>query len=647
MVVSMGDDRDENLVERIRASKSSEDVVETVLTTDERVLARVTDGIYRQPGSALRELVANAYDADATVVTIQTDRPRFKTLTVEDNGNGISPEVLDHLLHHIGGSAKRTSVGSALGVTDSDDVKLSPGGRRLIGRIGIGLFSVSQLTRSFQIITKVAGDDYRTVATVVLRQYSDMAPDDEGQYEAGRVNIWREAADDRLSHGTTIVLTDIRPQSRETLQSSDYWQRVDAPDGADTGTSQTPLFHIGRLAPDSQEDLRGDTTYTSLPWNVGTPPDEAFIALVNAVWEQVPKRNNPRLDELFDYYLRMVWQLSLSVPLKYVDGHPFDIKWGDAAYLFELPYNTSEAAKPFQLANGASVRSTLKLGNSVAPDPAFRVFFDDMELGRPLRFHHLPASNHAIHKPMLFVGKAGSDFQSVPLELSGGPLKFQAYLLWNPKIAPTEHQGALIRIHGASGTSFDRTYLRYQVSELTRLQQITCEIFITDGLEGALNIDRESFNFAHPHVVYLTRWLHSALRRLATAQKKVAADIRNSARGSSAKDARSKLDEIVAEAWEAQTGDPDLSPPSVSFAEPSAEDDEASDVGYRFNRSSVLGPTSRPRGKQQRARANLKEQKLKAIAKVLAAYGVLDLLESDDQERLLNALYRVLDAPDA
>ena len=31
---------------------------------------------------------------------------------------------------------------------------LSPGGRRLIGKIGIGLFSVSQLTRHFQIITK-------------------------------------------------------------------------------------------------------------------------------------------------------------------------------------------------------------------------------------------------------------------------------------------------------------------------------------------------------------------------------------------------------------------------------------------------------------------------------------------------------------
>lgn len=44
---------DLELVARIRESQSSEDVVRTALATDERVIARVTDGIYRQPGSAL------------------------------------------------------------------------------------------------------------------------------------------------------------------------------------------------------------------------------------------------------------------------------------------------------------------------------------------------------------------------------------------------------------------------------------------------------------------------------------------------------------------------------------------------------------------------------------------------------------------
>ena len=78
------------------------------------MLARITDGIYRQPGSALRELIANAYDADANNVYIQTDAPRFSTIRVRDDGRGLSIEALANLIHHIGGSPKRTQEGIGL-----------------------------------------------------------------------------------------------------------------------------------------------------------------------------------------------------------------------------------------------------------------------------------------------------------------------------------------------------------------------------------------------------------------------------------------------------------------------------------------------------------------------------------------------------
>src|SRR5882724_1152142 len=133
------------LVEKIRQSGSRDVLVHTTLQTNEQVIARVTDGIYRQPASALRELISNAYDADATRVTIKTDAPRFSSIIVQDNGRGMSPDVLAHLLTHIGGSAKRNQTGEKLGITEHGDPNRSPSGRRLIGKIGIGLFSVSQL----------------------------------------------------------------------------------------------------------------------------------------------------------------------------------------------------------------------------------------------------------------------------------------------------------------------------------------------------------------------------------------------------------------------------------------------------------------------------------------------------------------------
>src|SRR4051812_25568523 len=86
------------LVDLLQASDDDTYVVATTLRTDERVIARVTDGIYRQPGSALRELISNAYDADATRVIIKTDAPRFERITVEDDGHGMKLEALAHLL---------------------------------------------------------------------------------------------------------------------------------------------------------------------------------------------------------------------------------------------------------------------------------------------------------------------------------------------------------------------------------------------------------------------------------------------------------------------------------------------------------------------------------------------------------------------
>src|SRR5262249_21148497 len=142
-----------SLEQEIIATRDSGEAVKTTLKTDDQVIARVTDGIYGQPASAFRELISNAYDADARRVVIQTDRPRFSRITVSDDGNGMGADAVAHLIEHIGGSAKRSTDGAQLGITSRDDAFLSPGGRRLIGRIGIGLFSVSQLTRTFQIVT--------------------------------------------------------------------------------------------------------------------------------------------------------------------------------------------------------------------------------------------------------------------------------------------------------------------------------------------------------------------------------------------------------------------------------------------------------------------------------------------------------------
>jgi hypothetical protein len=639
------------LVSKIFESVDRSKVVETVLQTDEQVIARVTDGIYRQPGSALRELISNAYDADASRVSIKTDAPRFGRITVEDDGRGMSPQTLAHLLLHIGGSAKRNQLGADLGITSPENPTRSPKGRRLIGKIGIGLFSVSQLTHSFQIITKVKGDAYRTIATVALRQFGEFsnpkAKAEEAKFESGLVKIWREKAADKTTHGTTIVLTAIRPQARDTLRSREIWSAIEQneniADGQERQAIEPPKYHIGRVDKDGVTLKRspGGKNW-SLPWSRGDAPNVAFKKLVDAVWNELLESNpNPQLERLCDYYLRMAWQLALAVPLPYVEGHIFDEPVGGWASTYEIVNAAKGTAKPIPPSK-QPIRKAIELRDPIDEPGKFDVFVDDLQLLRPIKFKNLPTTAHALKKPLVFIGKCDQKFAKLPIELSGGPLSFEAYLFWTPKIAPVEHQGSLIRIHGSSGTLFDPTFMRYQVSELTRLRQVTCEIFVSEGLDNALNIDRESFNNAHPHAVFITKWLYSALRQLATAQKREASGVRVTVRAERTDEKVERVRAIASTTWSEEADDDGSEPPEVEFSE-SGNKTKKDAESYSFSRASVIA--SRPEGTTAKAKARniILEEKLKAITQLLASYQLLDRLSKKRQEKLLHAIYQVLE----
>ena len=124
----------------------------------------------------------------------------------------------------------------------------------------------------------------------------------------------------------------------------------------------------------------------------------------------------------------------------------------------------------------------------------------------------------------------------------------------------------MVRVGNASGALFDRTFMGYQVSEQTRTRQITAEIFVNQGLDEAINIDRESFNYAHPHYQYLVKWLHSALRQLANRHKEIGKEKRLAKLKSEGKKAREKVEERVESSLRAR-GVEDI--PDVVLLEPS------------------------------------------------------------------------------
>nr|WP_231134142.1 ATP-binding protein [Motilibacter deserti] len=605
------------------------------MKTDAQVIARVTDGIYSEPASAFRELISNSYDADAKRVVITTDRPRFQRITVSDDGHGMGPDAVAHLIEHIGGSAKRTEAGAGLGVTKPGSAFLSPGGRRLIGKIGIGLFSVSQLTQSFQVITKRKDEAWRTVVSVTLRQYSEneQRPDSDEPFEAGLVAVWREPAQDTSSQGTTVVLNGLKPTARKMLRSSDTWLRVRR------GIQDAPKYHVGAVQPGSEHEFAaGAAGSPRLPWAMNDSPDVAFARFVDAVtYPESETSRNPKISDLLDYYLQMVWRLSLAAPLPYVHQHPFDDVLENVV-VHDLVGSGPDSVVRAKSDLPVATRWEWPAGLGVASD--FHVFLDELELKRPLKFKDLPETSNQVKTPMMFVGHLLDDFNGADPARSGGALEFYAYLLWVPKIVPTDEVGSLVRIHGASGSGFDETFFKYQVAETTRLRQITCEIFVVQGLEAALNIDRENYNFGHPHVGRLTNWLHMALSRSIGTQKSYGNALRRELRAQSSRDTEGELERLVDELWSEVLGsDADTPIPPVRWTsgirrEPGEPGGLADEI--LLSRQKVLG------SQRSSAKAVRTEAQVAAIAQMLSAFQMLDDLSASEIQLLMSYIARAV-----
>lgn len=639
--------RSDELEKDIIAKEDKGEVSTTKLRTDERVLARITDGIYRQPASAIRELIANAYDADATEVHIQTDAPRFNSITVRDNGRGLSKKALAHVIHHIGGSPKRTQIGAELDVVDENNPYLSKDGRRLIGKIGIGLFSVAQLTNHFQIISKVKGEPFRRVADVVLTTHREDELAKKGSkqdFETGSVNIWSVPAKDIDVQGTEVILIDLRQQAKDILSSRQRWQAMQSvteDDDDNPANLVPPLYHIGEL------DFKGGDVIdkkANLPWTNEDAPRARFDKLVQAVKDgEGNSATNPELDKVLDNYLNMIWTLSLSAPLDYIAGHPFEAKANDGIPVFELSNQSRGQAVEISLKGKQTVAACLGLESMQRGTASkFDVYIDGIQLFRPISIMGMPTTAHAIKTPLLFAGKCEPNLDRIPEEFRGGSLAFEAYFLWAPKIIPKEHNGIVIRINDASGTLFDETFLNYQVSEQTRLRQITAEIFVTSGLDAALNIDRESFNYSHPHYQYLTKWVHGALRQLTNVQKRIAKELRESRIESESTTLSQKIVQAVTEEWQKAKEDPSDHPPEVLFSDEPKTKGKNVDI-IVFSKNEIFSARKLHARQTSTAVADelAFEERIKALTQVLTAYGVFDKLSHNKQQQLLKAIVRI------
>ena len=110
------------------------------LKVSSKILGHISEGLYRGPAGVFKELVSNAFDANAKTIWISTGRPRFDVVSVWDDGDGMTLDKFKELMSGgIGDSDKRVNGVSLVN------------GRDVIGRLGIGLLGVSQISHEFSI----------------------------------------------------------------------------------------------------------------------------------------------------------------------------------------------------------------------------------------------------------------------------------------------------------------------------------------------------------------------------------------------------------------------------------------------------------------------------------------------------------------
>lgn len=176
--------------------QNSQDVVVPYFenfTVDAALLRELGERLVGKPHIALAELVKNAYDADATEVTI-----RFKdgTISIIDNGDGMSPlEFKNYWLR--------------VGTTHKQDSNKTVRNRQVTGSKGVGRLSVQFLGDNVEIISRSKQYDEQFTATVDwtgARQSGDLVQAGANVTKARELSL----IDGKYEGGTVVKISSLK-----------------------------------------------------------------------------------------------------------------------------------------------------------------------------------------------------------------------------------------------------------------------------------------------------------------------------------------------------------------------------------------------------------------------------------------------------
>jgi len=337
------------------------------------------------------------------------------------------------------------------GIGDSKKSVPHKSERPIIGRLGIGILAIAQVCRSFTLISHHEESKTAFKGKMIFNPSVDKVAKTE---EIGK----------------------------EGGYAAGKWELIEKPDydpnkkGVLIYTDDLRLAYLKRFRDDQYRPEKNDTPLQ-------------FDRYFKKFFEEKLKPGGLKSIKELGAYHELIYELCILLPIVYINDGP--VRSSALNYIDWVDEQSENFIKQKQLE-----LSSYK----------FDVILDGINLRKSIEFPFPELRNGNKQECQLF-------YFSYDALVRNRKLKFKGYFFTQEhSLYPREINGLLIRIKNVGIGLHDSSFLGYDKIESPRDKWISGEVFIEDGLESALNIDRDSFNENDEHFYVLRREIHKKLK---------------------------------------------------------------------------------------------------------------------------------------
>lgn len=248
------------------------------------ILNHLGINLYSNNPAVLSEVVANAWDADASNVRITLDAKSARII-VADDGAGMTLDEINSRFLHVGYQRRNDPA-----------TRTSPSGRQVMGRKGIGKLSLFSIAKKVQIETAKSGQKNKLMMDLDQIDAAIKAADPAKQTVYRPEPMSADSID--FEHGTRITLTNLK---RNLNQTAPYLRRRLARRFSILGPANNFRIFIGdtEVDPADAEQLR----LAQYLWTYGSEADHSHYQSLATKADQ----KQPRPDRIINGGLVRGW----------------------------------------------------------------------------------------------------------------------------------------------------------------------------------------------------------------------------------------------------------------------------------------------------------------------------------------------------